>query len=350
MAKSQVKSVLKFTNENWSLIAMEVQQSFLLVVIVNYKTAPYTIKCLESLESEVKQIPGTRVVVVDNDSRDNSVAEINQAIASHNWQEWANLIPSERNGGYAYGNNVAIRPALESEHPPEYVLLLNPDTLIRPQAISKLIEFMQQHPEVGITGSRLEDEDATPQRSAFRFHSIWSEFERGLRLGIVSKLLSRRIIAPPVSETACQTDWVAGASMMIRREVFKAVGLLDEEYFMYYEEVDFCLKANKAGWLCWYVPESRVVHYVGQSSGVTNTKVVPKRRPQYWFESRERYFIKNYGRFYTFWADLMWMTGFNLWRLRNLVQQKPVMDPPYLFVDFLRNSILAQPGKTIRQS
>lgn len=328
---------------------MESQQSdhLLLVVIVNYRTADLTIDCLKSLETEVKNLPGTQVVVVDNASGDNSVEKIQKAIDTYNWQPWLKLIPSDCNGGYAYGNNLGIRPALESTNPPQYVLLLNPDTIVRSGAIATLLKFMAENPQVGIAGSRLEDIDGTPQRSAFRFHTILSEFEGGIRLGIVSRILSKWRVAPEVSDVDCPTDWVAGASMLIRRQVFADVGLLDEEYFMYYEEVDFCLQAKRKGWSCWYVPESRVVHFVGQSSGVTNKKIIPKRLPQYWFESRERYFIKNYGKFYTFVADLMWIIGFSLWKVRSNIQRKPNLDPPYLLNDFWQNSILVRKPKTI---
>jgi hypothetical protein len=206
-----------------------------------------------------------------------------------------------------------------------------------------LVDFLEKHPQVGIAGSRLEDIDGTPQQSAFRFHTILSEFDLGLRLGIVSQVLAKWVIAPPVSEVACETDWVAGASMIIRRQVFESVGLMDEDYFMYYEEVDFCLQAKKAGWSCWYVPESRVVHLVGQSSGVTNPKTPAKRRPQYWFDSRRRYFLKNHGRLYATLADAFWLFGFTLWRGRNLIQKKPTNDPPHLLKDFFRNSLLVKP-------
>ncbi|TVQ46370.1 MAG: glycosyltransferase [Gloeocapsa sp. DLM2.Bin57] len=330
---------------------MESQQpnSLLLVVIVNYRTADLTVDCLKSLEAEVQNLPGTEVVVVDNASGDNSVEQIQKAIDEQNWQPWVKLIASERNGGYAYGNNLAIRPALESTNPPQYVLLLNPDTIVRSEAIATLVQFMEKHSDIGIAGSRLEDPDGKPQRSAFRFHSILSEFEGGMRLGMVSQLLSKWKVAPEVSDVDCRTDWVAGASMIIRLEVFKDVGLLDEEYFMYYEEVDFCLQAKRKGWSCWYVPESRVVHFVGQSSGVTNTKITPKRRPLYWFESRERYFIKNYGKFYTFLADLMWMIGFIVWKGRNSIEKKPNNDPPYLLTDFWQNSILVKKNSMTTQ-
>jgi hypothetical protein len=253
-------------------------------------------------------------------------------------------MPLERNGGFAYGNNAAIRPALQSTHPPIYVLLLNPDTIVRPGALKALVDFMDEHPDVGIAGSRLEDPDGTPQRSAFRFHTVLSELESGIRLGVVSKILSKWIVAPPISDEIHQTDWVAGASMIVRREVFERAGLMDEDYFMYYEEMDFCLQANKAGWSCWYVPQSRVVHLVGQSSGVTDTKRPPKRQPQYLFDSRRRYFIKNYGWLYAALADHAWASGFSLWRVRRVLQGRPDPDPPKALSDFLRNSVFFRGG------
>jgi hypothetical protein len=313
--------------------------SRLIVVIVNYRTPDLTIDCLRSLVSEVRSLPGTRVVVSDNDSGDGSVEKIGTAIKTEGWGDWVSLMPLERNGGFAFGNNAVIRPILQSTNPPPYILLLNPDTIVHPGALQALIDFMDEHPKVGIAGSRLEEPDGTPQCSAFRFHTVFSELDSGLNLGIVSKLLSRWVVWPPIPEEACQTDWVAGASMIVRREVFEAVGLMDEEYFMYYEEMDFCLQAKKAGWSCWYVPKSRVVHLVGQSSGVTDTKRPPKRRPQYWFDSRRRYFLKNYGWLYTALADAIWASSFALWRLRRAIQGKPDTDPPQVLSDFLRNSV-----------
>lgn len=310
-----------------------------LIVIVNYRTPTLTIDCLHSLANEVKSLPNLSAIVVDNDSGDGSIEQIETAIKTQGWSDWATILAAERNGGYAYGNNLAIRAALASSYPPDYILLLNPDTIARPAAIKTLVDFMEQHPQVGIVGSRLEDPDGTPQHSAFRFHTLLSELESGLRLGVISRLLSKWIIAPPVSDVDCQTDWVAGASMMIRREVFESIGLMDEEYFMYYEEVDFCLQAKKAGWSCWYVPESRVVHLVGQSSGVTNTKIPPQRRPQYWFDSRRRYFLKNHGWMYAALADFLWLFGFILWRVRRVIQRKPDPDPPHLLEDFLRHAM-----------
>lgn len=311
----------------------------LLVVILNYRIPSLTIDCLRSLVGEVRSLIGIRVVVTDNASGDGSVERIGAAIEAEGWGYWASLMPLDRNGGYAFGNNAALRMALQATNPPPYFLLLNPDTIVRPGALQALVNFMDEHPDVGIAGSRLEEPDGTPQHSAHRFHTVLSELDSGLRLGVVSKLLSKWVVWPPVSEATCQTDWVAGASMIVRREVFESVGLLDEKYFLYFEETDFCLRANKLGWPCWYVPQSRVVHLQGQSSGVTDTKRPPKRLPGYWFDSRRRYFLKNHGWLYAALADAVWIFGFVLWRSRRVIQRKPDKDPPKLLIDFLVNSV-----------
>ncbi len=317
----------------------------LLVVIVNYRTPGLTIDCLRSLVTEVRSLPGMRVAVADNASGDNSSEQIAAAIAAEGWSEWASFVPLDRNGGFAFGNNALIRPVLQSTNPPPYFLLLNPDTVVRPGAFKALVNFMDSHPEAGIAGSRLEDPDGTPQHSAFRFHDFLTELDLGWRTGFLSKLLANWNVAPPISQEICQTDWVAGASMIVRREVFEKIGLIDEAYFMYCEEMDFCLQANKAGWSCWYVPESRVVHLVGQSSGVTDTKKPAKRLPQYWFDSRRRYFLKNYGLVYTALTDVSWASGFAAWRVRRVLQGKPDGDPPKMLTDFIMNSVFFKGGK-----
>ncbi|MCC6422275.1 MAG: glycosyltransferase family 2 protein [Phycisphaerales bacterium] len=312
----------------------------LAIVIVNYRTAGLTIDCLRSLEPQALSI-GAKVFVTDNLSGDDSIQRISTAIAENGWSNWATLMPLERNGGFAYGNNAAIKVLLQSDVRPDYILLLNPDTLARDEAVAALLDFMEKHPHIGIAGSRLEDPDGTPQRSAFRFHTIASEFEGGVRLSLVSRLLKNKLVAPPVSDEACPTQWLAGASMMVRRQVFEQIGLLDEAYFMYFEEVDFCLRSARAGWQCWYVPTSRVVHLVGQASGVTDPRL-RKRRPDYWFESRRRYFIKNHGALRAMLADAAWAVGFSLWRVRRFLQRRPDNDPPKLLADFVRHSVFVR--------
>jgi GT2 family glycosyltransferase len=222
------------------------------VIIVNYRTPALTVDCLRSLEAEVRTIGACRVVVVDNASPDDSAAVIAQAIADNNWGGWAEFRPLEKNLGFAAGNNAVLQRELDS-NPPDFFWLLNPDTVVRPGSLRPLLDYLQSHPHVGIVGSRLEDPDGTPQRSAFRFLTPASEFEQSTRFGITTWLLRPWQMAPPVRETPHPTDWVAGASMLVRREVFETAGLMDDRYFLYFEEVDFCLAARRAGWRCWYV-------------------------------------------------------------------------------------------------
>ncbi len=241
----------------------------LLVVIVNYRTPGLTIDCLASLAAAGGLPPDSRVVVTDNLSGDDSVRRIGDAIDERGWQAWAQLMPLPRNGGFAYGNNEAIRPALAGPDKPEFVLLLNSDTQVYPGALQTLVDFLEQHPAAAMVGSRLEDPDGTAQASTFRFPSLWSELDEALRLGPIHRLLSRFVTLLPTPTSATQVDWVAGASLCVRREVFDTIGLLDDNYFLYYEETDFCLRAARAGFSCWYEPKSRVTHFVGQSTGVT---------------------------------------------------------------------------------
>ena len=171
----------------------------LLVVIVNYRTAQLTIDCLRSLAPQVPSLPPAQVVVTDNASGDDSTERLTRAVRENGWGNWCTVLPLLRNGGFAWGNNEAIRPALQSPDPPEYVLLLNPDTIVRDGAVAALLDFMSAHPNVGIAGSRLEEPDGRPQRSAFRFPGVMSELETGVRLSVVSKLLNRFVVAPPAA-------------------------------------------------------------------------------------------------------------------------------------------------------
>ena len=312
------------------------------IIIVNYRTPELTADCLQSLLDESIIDENTRVSLVDNCSNDGSVEQLEQLIRVNDWWSWIDWIPLEHNGGFAFGNNAAIRRCFESDDRPDFIWLLNPDTIVRQGALENLIHFLRENANVGIVGSRLEDPDATPQRSAFRFPTLVSEIDSALRFGPISRCFASYVVAPPVSDESGLAQWVAGASMLVRREVFEQIGLLDEKYFMYYEEVDFCYQAAQAGWSCAYEPASRVVHLVGQASGVTDRKAVPNRRPKYWFDSRRRYFCKNYGGFYAGVADALWSMCYCVWRLRSWVQRKRPSEPPHYLYDFLRNSVLVR--------
>ena len=307
----------------------------LLVVIVNYRTADLTIACLRSLVDEIARVPGARVVITDNASGDDSVERISRAIDDNKWS-WATLMPLASNGGFAWGNNQAIEPALRSDDPPEFIYLLNPDTLMRPGGITRLLEFLEQNPKVGIAGGASVNGAGEPLSTGFRFHTVLGELEGGLRLGVASKLLAKHMVATGAHTEPQEVDWVVGASMMIRRAVFEAIGTFDPKYFMYFEEVDFCMRARRAGFATWVAPQSEIVHLVGASSGVTSANRVEKRRPRYWFDSRHRFFIRNYGIVSTILADVAFACGYAIHTVLNKLRGRPRTDPPWLLWDFVR--------------
>jgi N-acetylglucosaminyl-diphospho-decaprenol L-rhamnosyltransferase len=309
----------------------------LLVVILNYRVTDLTLDCLKSLVPEIPRVPGTKVAVCENGTGGDAEQRLREAITRNGWGPWVELTAISPNRGFTGGNNVIIRKWLASAECPEYFLLLNADTLVQSGACEALVRFMESHPAVGVAGSRLEWPDGSPQGSPFRFHGIATEFDRGLQLGVVSNLLSRWTGRIPAPETACQVDWVSGASMIIRREVIEAIGSLDDGLYTYFDDIDYCLNAKRAGWQTWFVPESRITHLEGASTGIKATNL--KRRPKYWFQARRRFFLKNYGALYTALADAAFLAGFALRRLRRRVQKKPDTDPPHMLLDSLRNSV-----------
>lgn len=313
------------------------------IVIVNYRTPQLTVNCLESISEDFSEDLLISVIVADNDSGDGSALYIANEIKKRGWNSWASVMPLEKNGGFAYGNNRVIEKILNSPQPPDYIWLLNPDTLVYKGACGKLVEFLSANPDIGIVGSRLEGPDGTSQVSAFRYHTVVSELLSGVRLGVLDTLFSKWLVAfSQISTIAHQSDWVSGASMMVRREVFEEIGLLDEKYFMYFEEVDFCIRTGDAGWKCWYVPQSRVVHIVGAASGGFDPRKKASRRPTCWFESRRKFFLKNHGWLTLLLADTAWMFGYSIWRVRLVLQGKPDLDPPHFLKDFFCQSVFCK--------
>jgi len=311
------------------------------VVIVNYRTSALVVDCLASLAGEVGGSRRVSVTVVDNASDDGSADEIEGAIARDGWGDWARLVRAPRNGGFAYGNNLAIRAAIESASPPDHLLLLNPDTRVRPGAVHALADFLDSHPRAGFAGSRLEHPDGEQQHSRFRFPSILREFEGCARLGAVCRLLPRASVAIPLddSDDPLQVDWLSGASLMVRADVIRDVGPMDEGYFLYYEETDYCRAAARFGWTCWFVPTSRVVHLVGRSTGVTNAADLAKRRPSYWYESRRDYFRKHHGVLYSLMADAAAVAGASTQRLKSALKRRRSDLPRRFALDLIASSV-----------
>lgn len=324
-----------------------------LAVIVSFKTAELVKNLLASLAQErmAEAARGLVVnaVVIDNASGD--AGPIQQAVTATGHDSWIKVIAAPENGGFSYGNNLGFRHGFDSLPVPEFFFMLNPDTEVRPGAVRALVEFFDRHPDAGIVGSSLESKDGTPWPYAFRYPSLWSEIDGGLRLGIVTKLLGKHTVARTMGTSAEQVDWMPGAAMMVRREVIERVGGLDQTYFLYFEETDFCLKVKKAGYTIWYVPASRVMHIAGQSTGVTGYQVVAKPLPDYWFESRRRYFAKNHGMAYAITTDAVLLVSHLLGQAKErFLKRKSQAGVPHFARDVLRHSVLHRANRRVDPS
>ena len=306
------------------------------VVIVTYKCAALTLESLKSVDAE-RSTTGTRirVIVVDNASGDTK--DLAEAIKSNNWASWVTLVTAPRNGGFAYGNNVGIQRAYDTATP-AYVYLLNPDAQVRSGAIASLARFLEAHPDVGIAGSSFETRDGSNWPFAFRFPGLMSELLQGIGIGALMRLFDRWVVARHMSRVAQPTDWICGASMMIRPSVLARIGGMDENYFLYFEETDFCYRAKQAGFPTWYVPDSRVMHIMGQTTTVTDISAGPRRLPDYWFESRRRYFAVTYGIGKAIAIDVVTLIANSVGLIKRIALKRDRV--PHFLRDVIKHSVL----------
>ncbi len=312
-------------------------------IIVNYKAATLITENLDSLISEHQSLPGSTIIIVDNDSGDEDVEILQTAIEKYQSEKIdVELIAHDENVGFARGNNIALRALLKRENPPDFFFLLNPDAYVHPGAINELSDFLLTNPKAGAAGAKLVGLDDSAQRSSFRFFSIISEFETTVRTGIFSKIFSKWRVAPEQEDVEHETDWVCGAAVMMRREALLAAGLFDETYFLYYEETDLMLQMKRAGWGIWYVPAAKAVHMVGQSTGVIEGKTNDDVPPDYWFQSRNYFFRKNYGGLKFFLANLAWVFGASVFFLRRFISGKDTKGLRVTIISFYKNLFAAK--------
>jgi N-acetylglucosaminyl-diphospho-decaprenol L-rhamnosyltransferase len=248
------------------------------IVIVSWNTRDLLTQCLESVYAMVSDL-SLEVIVVDNGSTDGSQAMVRQRFP-HIY-----LISNQENVGFARANNQAMRLSKG-----RYALLLNSDALLLGNAAQVMISLAEANPQAGIVGAQLLNPDGSFQASHTPFPNLWQEF---LILSGAGRMLyghwypSR---GPQEDQGPQMVDYVEGACMLVRREAFEDVGGLDEGYFMYAEEVDWCYAMREKGWQVWYQPAAQVIHLGGGSSQSRRTQ----READLYF-SRVRFFRKRYG-------------------------------------------------------
>jgi N-acetylglucosaminyl-diphospho-decaprenol L-rhamnosyltransferase len=305
--------------------------STVLCVILNWRTADMTCRATEAALVAMEGIEGA-ITLVDNDSGDGSFEALTAAFGQN---PRVRVIQSGRNGGYGAGNNVGIRAGLPDGRVPDYVYILNSDAFPAPDAIRILRDHLDMHPATGFGGSHIHGPDGAPHTTAFRFPTALGEFEDAAKTGPITRLLRRWVVAPPLPTTTCTVDWLAGASVMMRRSVLDRIGLFDEAFFLYYEETDLCRRAARAGWPTVYVVESRVMHIGSVSTGMKEWA----RVPDYWFRSRRHYFEKNHGRAYALLATAARLAGIGLYALRMVGGRRSAHWPPHFLRDLVKHSL-----------
>jgi len=287
----------------------------LAIIVLNYRTPDLSLACIESLQSQLDT--DTRVIVVDNASADGSAERIEHGIRERGLS--AELLRSPVNGGFAAGMNFGIRAVPASAY-----LLLNSDTIVQPNALASLRTAMQRFPRAGIIGPALIDEHGEIAPSAFRDPHPVSELLRSARTRPLQRALERFDLVLPKSTRPFQPDWLAFACVLVRRELIERIGLLDEGYFMYFEDVDYCRRAREAGFKILYWPEAQVAHFAGSSSGVTAQTEQQRRAPRYYYEARARYFAKFFGRKGLWLANGLWHLGRSVsWSRERLGRRAP---------------------------
>ena len=247
------------------------------IVIVNYNTRDELANCLRSI-AESRGPYTHRVIVVDNHSSDGSAEMVRR---EHPWVE---LVASETNGGYPYANNVGLRAAgFGAGAPgvgdaPRYALLLNPDTVLPPDALAQMVAYMDLHPDVGAAGPKLVRQDGTLDRACRRsfpsplvsfYHMTYLD-----RLFPHSPRLARYNLTYLDEDEEADVDALVGAFMLIRREALAEAGLLDEAFFMYGEDLDLCFRIRQGGWRIVYHPQVRVLHIKGAATRKASTRSI----------------------------------------------------------------------------
>ncbi len=261
-------------------------KSMLSIIIVNYNAGGLLKRCIDSIYKE-STITSFDIWVVDNNSTDKSIPMMRQNFPH------VNLIENKENLGFAKANNQAIARCIGN-----YILLLNPDTLILQNALEKMVEFMDGNPSVGICGCKVLNEDGTFQLACRR--TIPTPGVAFFRLTGLSTLFPRNKIMAKYNLTYIdpderqEVDAVSGAFLMIRRELVEDIGLLDERFFMYGEELDWCLRAKKAEWTVMYYPGAEIIHYKGECSKFNHRKAAFEfYRSMYLFH--KKHFAENYN-------------------------------------------------------
>ena len=261
----------------WRALNKPLPAGSLSIIIVSWNTRELLENCLNSILANPPSSP-FEIWVVDNASTDDSPRMVREKFPQ------VHLVENRENMGFARANNQAIRQCSG-----KYVLLLNPDTLAGAGALQALIDLLDTHPEAGAAGARIINPNGSLQISSHPRPTVSRELWRLFHLDVLSPFAVYPLTKWETAQPQ-EVDVLMGACLLLRKEVLDKVGLLDEDYFIYSEEVDLCYRIQRAGWHLYWVPTAEVVHFGGQS-----TQQVPTEMFLHLYQSKIKYFRKHYG-------------------------------------------------------
>lgn len=276
------------------------------VSIINYRTADMTLGCVGTVLADLARHPdlAARVVVIDNASGDGSADGIAEWIAATATPVPVSLVRSATNSGFSGGHNqgfAAVRA--------DYYLILNSDAELRPGFFAALRAAIDADPDAGLFAPRLEAPSGEMQNTALRFHNPVSEFIRGINIGRVTRRLAHRDLFLGPDPDPDQVEWVSFAAVLLNGRMIADIGPMDEGYFLYFEDAEYCLRARRAGWRIRLVPEARASHAEGGSGDVIPAHRARARLPAYYYASRTRFLYQAHGRGGLLAANLLWTVG-----------------------------------------
>ena len=285
------------------------------IIIVNWNTRDILRNCLRSIYGLNAGQVDFETIVIDNASTDGSVEMLKSKFPQ------VRVIQNTRNHGFAAANNQGIKAANS-----KYVLLLNSDTLVLDNAIGKIVEFADNHPKAAVVGCRVLNPDGTLQPACFMFPSI---LNIALSITYVYKLFSRSRFFGRERMTwwhrneVREVDIVTGCFMLVRQEAIKQVGMMDEQFFMYFEETDWCCRFKQAGWKVMFTPDAEIIHLGGASTNQAKPKMVMQ-----WRKSMLLFFKKHrspiaYGLAWIL-IDLFYLTRAPYWLGRQCLRRSRI--------------------------
>lgn len=265
------------------------------IILLNWNGLEDTIECIESLKKIT--YPNYEVIVVDNGSKGNDAG-----ILQEKYQDYIKVMRNKENLGFAEGNNVGMRQVLK-EGESEYILLLNNDTIVDPKFLTELVRVAQTNPKIGIVGGKIYY--YYDPRRIWYAGGKWGKFRMSYHINM------NKLDKNNVNDRDTETDWVMGCLLLVKTSIIKEVGLLPEDYFLYVEETDFCLRVQRYGYKIYYVPEAKIWHKCTASFNKEKSTVAI---PHYYGARNQLYFAKTYLPFHKKMAFYLFFFSYRLLR------------------------------------